>query len=105
MSYYVGPKVYCVSYELRVAGKNYEPLYNELKKSTRWWHYLQSTWLIQTDETAVQVWQRLVAHVDQQDSVLLIEVRNNAQGWLPKDAWDWIRDNVPPPSTLTYCTT
>jgi hypothetical protein len=24
-----------------------------------------------------------------------IEVRNNAQGWLPKPAWDWINANVP----------
>jgi len=27
--------------------------------------------------------------------LLIIEVRDNVQGWLPKDAWDWIHKNVP----------
>lgn len=44
--------VYCVSYDLNKAGQNYNDLYEELKKSPNWWHHLDSTWLIVTNETA-----------------------------------------------------
>jgi hypothetical protein len=86
---------YCVSYDLKVPGKNYGPLYEELKKSPNWWHYLDSTWLISTRETAAQLAARLRRHIDGNDYVLVIEVRNNSDGWLPKEAWDWIKQFVP----------
>ena len=95
MTYYGGPRVYCVSYDLKSPGRNYQPLFEALRQSGRWWHYLQSTWLIQTAETPAQLWSRLAPHITQQDFLLIIEVRNNVQGWLPKDAWDWITANVP----------
>ena len=87
--------VYSVSYDLHRPGQNYTGLIDELKKSRNWWHYLESTWLIVTNETASQLWDRLSQHVDANDSVLVIVVRNDKGGWLPKDAWDWINANVP----------
>jgi len=56
---------------------------------------LESTWLIVTSETPDEIWQRLAPHIDKNDYLLIIEVRNNAQGWLPRDAWDWIDKNIP----------
>ena len=91
---------YAVSYDLRVKAKpDYSGLFEELKNSPAWWHYLESTWLIVTEETVEEVWNRLGRHVHQRDSLLIIEVRNNAQGWLLKDAWKWINQNVPLPET------
>ena len=58
---------------------------------------MQSTWLVITAETPDQVWKRLEPHIDKNDYLLVIEVRDNVQGWLPKDAWDWIHTNVPRP--------
>lgn len=88
--------VYIVSYDLNRAGQNYAGLYAELKKTT-WWHYLDSSWLIATNETADQLWNRLSRHCDQNDRVLVIKVQSgitNRSGWLPKDAWDWIAQHV-----------
>ncbi len=95
MSYFGGARVYCVSYDLKTPLKNYQSLFEALKQSGRWWHYLQSTWLIQTNETAIELWNRIAPHIAQQDFLLIIEVRANVHGWLPKDAWDWINANVP----------
>ncbi|MGC9966485.1 MAG: hypothetical protein ABSE08_13865 [Syntrophobacteraceae bacterium] len=33
-------------------------------------------------------------HIDKNDYALVIEVRGNSQGWLPKDAWEWIQKNI-----------
>lgn len=94
---YLTNKVYIVTYDLKAPNRDYNGLYEELKKSPKWWHYLQSSWLIQTSETPDQIWNRIHMHIDANDYALIIEVRDNCQGWLPKDAWDWIHTNVPKP--------
>ena len=87
-------KVYILTYDLKTPGKDYSGFYNAIKASPKWWHYLQSSWLIYTDEAPTVLWNRLCSHVDKSDRVLIIEVRDNCQGWLPKDAWDWIHQHA-----------
>jgi hypothetical protein len=91
------PTVFCISYDLKKPGRNYDALYTALKSFGTWWHFLESTWLVVSYESAVHVWNRLAATIDPSDFVLVIEVRRNYQGWLPKEAWDWINVNVPMP--------
>lgn len=86
---------YCISYDLRAADKDYEGLFEAIKKSPAWWHYLESTWLIVTNESPNEIWDRLQPHVDSNDYLLVIEVRKNSQGWLPEEAWDWIKESLP----------
>jgi hypothetical protein len=88
-------KAYAINYDLKAPNRNYESLYEEIKKSPQWWHFLESTWLIITEETPTQVWTRLAKQIDNNDFMLIIEVRENVQGWLPKEAWDWIHSYVP----------
>ncbi len=48
-------RVFAVNYDLRAKKKpDYEGLFRELKNSPRWWHHLESTWLIWTEENAGQ---------------------------------------------------
>src|SRR5438876_5303744 len=89
--------VYCVSYDLKGTDRDYEPLEAALRSKGKWWHFLQSTWLLATDETPAEIWDRIRSTIRKQDFLLIIEVRDNAQGWLPKQAWDWIHANVPSP--------
>lgn len=79
-----------ISYDLRDPGQDYSGLYKELKKAGTWWHHLDSTWIISTN-TGPDEWQeRLRKHMDDDDSLLVIEVTNNYQGWLPERAWEWL---------------
>lgn len=89
--------VYVVTYELKVPGKDYGGLFDALRKSPKWWHYLESTWLIETNEMPNDIWTRLAPHIDRSDRLLIIEARDRCQGWLPKDAWDWIHQHTPKP--------
>lgn len=86
--------VYCVSYDLNKAGQDYNGLYEELKKSPGYWHHLDSTWLISTNETATQLFQRLKPCIDDNDTMLVIKVTNEYSGWLPQDAWDWLKKHL-----------
>lgn len=88
-------RAYAINYDLKAPGRNYEPLYEAIKQSGPWCHYLESTWLVASVEDATQIWTRLAKQIDPNDLMLIIEVRNNVQGWLPKDAWEWINQNVP----------
>lgn len=88
-------KAFSIIYDLKVPGRDYSGLYEAIKNSGKWWHYLDSTWIIATNENASQIWTRLANHIDKNDYLLVIEVVDNVQGWLPKDAWQWIRTNVP----------
>lgn len=81
-----------VTYDLRAEGQDYSPLFNAIKNSSlEWWHYLTNTWLIRTNSDANAVGLHLIKFITRNDSILVIEVTGIGQGWLPKEAWDWIR--------------
>ena len=84
-------KIYLVTYN--ITDKNlYKELEEELKKSENWWHYIENSWLILTQESPNEIWRRIEEKIDKKSTVLIIEVKKNCQGWLPKNAWDWIKE-------------
>ncbi len=86
--------LYMVSYDLRKKGKDYIGLYEQLKNSPGWAHYLGSTWLISTNEQPKDLYERLSAHLDRSDYILIAPFSGNYYGVLPKEAWEWIKQSV-----------
>ena len=82
--------IYAINYDLKRPGQNYAGLHEAIKKLGVWWHYLGSTWLVDTNLKASGIWDRLAPHVDENDRVLVIGVNHDHPAWLPKEAWDWI---------------
>ena len=82
--------IYAINYDLKKPGQNYSGLYEAIKSCGAWWHFLESTWLVDTSLDAKGIWESLEPNVDRNDSVLVIGVTKEHQGWLPKKAWDWI---------------
>lgn len=78
-----------VTYDLK-ATKNYTPFYEALKSQGAWWHYVGSTWLLDTNLTPQQVADALAPHRGPADLILIAELGAKHQGWLPKEAWEWI---------------
>ena len=89
------PFAYIVSYDLKGRPSAYMPLINELKSSHTWWHYLDSTWIILRRETLVELSPKLRKLIFQNDRLLIMPAKGPSDGWLPKDAWKWMQDNVP----------
>jgi hypothetical protein len=84
--------IYSINYDLKRPGQNYNALYEAIKGCGSWWHYLGSTWLIDSTLNATGIWSRLSPHVDKNDNILVIGVTRDYSGWLPQDAWDWIKE-------------
>ena len=79
-----------ISYDLTKPGQDYTGLYNEIKKADNWWHHLDSTWIINTKHPPEHWADRLLKHLDNNDSLLVVEICKNYQGFLPERAWKWL---------------
>jgi len=84
-----------VGYDLNRPGQNYEGLIGALKAKP-WWHHLDSTWLIRTEETPVQLRDRLARHIDSGDELLVIDVTSRAAAWqgIDQSGGQWIKDHL-----------
>lgn len=65
---------YLISYDLNKSGKNYETLIAEIKKFGTWWHHLDSTWIVKSDLTAVQIRDKLSPLIDSDDELLVVHL-------------------------------
>lgn len=86
--------VYAISYDLNRPGQSYDALYQEIRSFGSTWHRLDSTWLVSTTLSANQMSERMKKHTDGNDRFLIIKVVNDYQGWLAKDAWDWLHTHI-----------
>jgi len=80
-----------VTYELQNAAKDYSGLFDAIKSNGHeWWHYLEHTWIVRTSDSADQFARKLYPLIERTDSLLVVQITRDHQGWLPKDAWDWL---------------
>ena len=82
--------IYLISYDLRKPGQDYKDLHNAIKSYGNWAKPLESVWLIDTNQRAAQIYDRLRPHIDDNDYLLVIETGRDRQGWLSKDIWNWL---------------
>jgi len=66
--------VYIVGYDLNKPSQNYEGLIAAIKEYGTWWHHLDSTWIIETDRTALQLCNDLKRFVDTNDELLVAAI-------------------------------
>lgn len=85
--------LYIVSYELHESGEAYDELIQELKLSPGYCHLLRSTWLINTEETARQLYKRLLPFIYEQDRIMVTQVSSGLHGRLPNQALEWIDEH------------
>lgn len=84
-----------IGYDLKQPGQEYEKLHKKIEELGAWWHYLDSTYIVVCAKTPQQVFDHIQPALDSSSSVLVLNVSNDAYaGWLPEDAWEWIRKNI-----------
>jgi hypothetical protein len=69
---------YIIGYDLNTPGKDYEDLSEAIKGYGTWWHHLDSTWIIVTDQTHVEVRDHLWRFMDDNDELLVAQLAGNA---------------------------
>lgn len=86
---------YLVTYDLNKSGKDYKSLFDEIdKQCTKWVRPLKSVYLVKSDLTAKVLFEKLHEVMDKDDSLLVIEVKNNKHGWLDQSSWDYINKSI-----------
>lgn len=91
----ISMKVFLITYDLRKVGQNYTPLYDSIKSlSSDWQHPMESFWGVRVANqwTAQSIYEHIRPNLDENDSLLIIEIEPNTdrQGWMPKKFWTWL---------------
>jgi len=87
-------KIYQIDYDLRKQ-RNYDELYKRIKSYTTWCHPLESTWLIKTDQSALQIHKHLFGVMDGDDGLLVTCITGEA-AWLGVDprVSEWLKSEL-----------
>ncbi|WP_439639786.1 hypothetical protein [Nevskia sp.] len=91
---------YIVTFDRQV-GVSYKPFHEAFTKHVnfrRWWHYIQSSYLIGTELSEAEVSEHFVntaksLNMRATHLVLKVDLKRR-QGMLPKDAWEWFKKNA-----------
>ena len=89
--------VYLITYDLNSPGQNYDDVIQAIKDASTgaWCTFWKSSYLIKSTYTnANDVFAKIKPHLDKNDTALVIEVKNNKQGWLKKEDWDYIDNHI-----------
>lgn len=86
--------VHSVNYDLKKPGRDYQPLYDAIKKYQHC-HALESTWLIDTTQTPAQVRDNLKKHIDANDKLLITRLQGNWATNYSDRCSDWLKKRFP----------
>jgi hypothetical protein len=78
---------------------DYGKFHNSLttaKGLINWWHYLESSYIIVTEQTttATNVSDFVKNNMPNKYFIVVELKLDNHNGWLPREAWDWIKAYV-----------
>lgn len=87
--------IYLVSYDLIGPNRDYERVTKHMRTYGTRAKPLESVWLVKSDLSAGDVRDEVMAHVDANDKVLVVEL---AAGWgtkrIAKDVTDWMHEQL-----------
>jgi len=89
-------KTYLIGYDLNSTGQNYSNLIEKIKETfDTWWHHLDSTWIVRSDLSAVEIRDTLTPYIDYNDELLVVEL-NGIGAWVGfnERGSDWLKDNL-----------
>ncbi|MEX2177773.1 MAG: hypothetical protein WD801_03625 [Gemmatimonadaceae bacterium] len=78
-------KTYIIGYDLNRPGQQYTELIKAIEAYGTYWHHLDSTWIIKTDDSAAGIRDNLRQFIDSTDELLVIRHQGDA-------AWSGIND-------------
>ena len=86
---------YMIGYDLNRPLQDYAELIDAIKTYGTWWHQLDSTWLVVTEDTAVQIRDKLAPYLDANDELLVAKVSAPAawRGFNDKGS-QWLKENL-----------
>ena len=85
-----------VGYDLTKPDRDYGALTERLRSFDWWWHGLDSTWIVRTNLTTVQLRDDLKRYVDPADKLLVLDVTGDGAAWsnMSRRESDWLLDQL-----------
>jgi hypothetical protein len=88
-------KTYLIGYDLNKPGKDYDKLIEAIKGYGTWWHHLDSTWIIKTNNSAVEIRDYLWKFMDNSDELLVVRLSGEgAWGGFNAEGSKWLKNNL-----------
>lgn len=85
--------IYIITYDLKTEDKDYATLFDGIKSLGDNFHVLGSTWLLSSDLPVNNLAEQIRRHMDEKDNLFVVNITGKErQGWLPKTAWQWLKD-------------
>ena len=87
-------RVFLVTYDLNTKGQNYVDLLNKIKSfpSKR---LSESSYAVEADKTAQQLYDYLKTSLDSNDNIYIINITKPYMGFGPKDVNSWLETKLP----------
>ena len=84
--------VYCISYDLKTPGRDYNTLIEAIKTYGAWWHQIGSVWLIVSNKTSASIRDELMRHIDRNDKLFVAALRKEWAGvGFNSDEYNWMK--------------
>lgn len=88
--------IFAISYDLSSPTQNYDNLYRAIESCGSWWRCLESTWLLSSNMTALDIANRLWGELDADDKLLVTPVApGSAWAGITGECEVWLRANLP----------
>lgn len=91
-------KPYMISYDLNSPGQKYKEINTILrsdKVSTAYTKKLETTVLIRSNLSALEIIEELESSLDTSDRFIITEILpSNYSGWLTDSDWEWLKKNI-----------
>lgn len=88
--------VLLISYDLNNA-KNYDVLIEGIKGlGDKWWHYLDSTWIVTGARSALYAMNQLEELIDSDDELFVVDISGRPAAWtgFNEQASNWLSSNL-----------
>ena len=90
--------IHVVGYDIHPKqGETYDDLIKAIKNvGSNWWHCLDSTWLVISNKTSVQICDELWRHMKTDDQLLVVAYAPHDSAWVgfSKECADWLKANM-----------
>jgi hypothetical protein len=72
-----------IAYDIHPPGGGaYDDLINAIQSLGRWWHHLETIWIVQCAHTPGEIRDRLKSRIGNEDQLLVIDISGDAAGWV-----------------------
>lgn len=88
-------ETYLIGYDLNKAGQDYDTLIEKIKDLGTWWHCLDSTWIIKSNYTVVDIRNYLRQFIDGNDEILVVKLTGDAAWYgFSAEGSNWLKKNL-----------